>query len=58
MSETDVQKRKSELIRGLRQLEIYHTSDGRKLEDCSLYTLEWTNIDVRYGLANERMENL
>ena len=53
MSETDVQKRKSELIKGLRRLGIFYTSDGRKLEDCSLYTLEWTNISARYGLANE-----
>ncbi len=58
MSDIEVQQRKSELIKGLRRLGIFHTSDGRKLEDCSLYTLEWTNIDVRYGLANERMENL
>ncbi len=53
MSETDVQKRKNHLIKELHRMEIYQTSDGRKLEDCSLYTLEWTNIDVRYGLANE-----
>ncbi|MDM8098674.1 hypothetical protein [Oceanobacillus oncorhynchi] len=53
MSETDVQQRKSELIRGLRRLGIFYTSDGKKIEECSLYTLEWTNIDVRYGLANE-----
>lgn len=53
MSETDVQKRKQHLIKELHRMEIYHTSDGRKLEECSLYTLEWTNIDVRYGLANE-----
>ena len=58
MSETDVQKRKEHLIKGLRRIGIFHTSDGRKLEDCSLYTLEWTNIDVRYEMANERMTNL
>lgn len=52
MSDIEVQKRKSELIRGLRHLGIFHTSDGRKLEDCSLYTLEWTNISVRCELAN------
>ncbi|CEI81282.1 hypothetical protein BN997_01100 [Oceanobacillus oncorhynchi] len=58
MSETDVQQRKSELIRGLRRIGIFYTSDGRKLEECSLYTLEWTNISVRYELANERMTKL
>ncbi|GIO18136.1 hypothetical protein J18TS1_12360 [Oceanobacillus oncorhynchi subsp. incaldanensis] len=52
MSETDVQKRKEHLIKGLRRLGIFHTSDGRKIEDCSLYTLEWTNISVRYEMAN------
>ncbi len=57
MNETDVQKRKSELIRGLRHLGIFYTSDGRKLEECSLYTLEWTNISVRCELADERMKN-
>ncbi len=57
MSETDVQKRKNHLIKELHRMEIYQTSDGRKLEDCSLYTLEWTNISVRYEMANERMEN-
>lgn len=53
MSDIEVQQRKSELIKGLRQLGIYQTSDGRKLEECTLYTLEWTNISVRCELANE-----
>lgn len=58
MSDIEAQQRKSELIRGLRRIGIFHTSDGRKLEDCSLYTLEWTNISVRFEMANERMTNL
>ncbi|GIO25360.1 hypothetical protein [Oceanobacillus sp. J11TS1] len=53
MSDVEVKQRKEHLIKGLKRLGIYHTSDGRKIEDCSLYTLEWTNISVRYGLANE-----
>ncbi|GAA0343961.1 hypothetical protein GCM10008931_39060 [Oceanobacillus oncorhynchi subsp. oncorhynchi] len=47
MSETDVQQRKSELIRGLRRIGIFYTSDGRKLEDCSFYTVLWNYIDVK-----------
>lgn len=47
MSETDVQKRKSELIRGLRRIGIFYTSDGRKLEECSYYTVLWNYINVK-----------
>lgn len=53
MSETDVLKRKNDLIRGLRRMGIFFTSDGRRIEEVSLYTLEWTNITARCELANE-----
>jgi len=52
MSQIEVKKRRNYLINGLRKLGIYHTDDGRKLENCSLYTLEWTNISVRFEMAN------
>ncbi|WP_193064892.1 Fur-regulated basic protein FbpA [Oceanobacillus oncorhynchi] len=47
MSDIEVQKRKSELIKKLRRIGIYQTSDGRKLEDCSFYTVLWNYIDVK-----------
>ncbi len=47
MSETDVQKRKNHLIKELHRMEIYQTSDGRKLEDCSYYTVLWNYIDIK-----------
>lgn len=47
MSETDVQKRKEHLIKGLRRIGIFHTSDGRKLEECCFYTVLWNYIDVK-----------
>lgn len=47
MSETDVQKRKDYLIKELHRMEIYQTSDGRKLEECRLYTVLWNYIDVK-----------
>jgi len=52
MSDIEVQRRKEHLIKGLRRIGIFHTSDGRKLEECNLYTLEWTNISVRFEMAN------
>lgn len=51
MSENDVQTRKDYLIKELHRMEIYHTSDGRKLEDCRLYTLEWTYIEALNGVV-------
>ncbi|WP_017795167.1 hypothetical protein [Oceanobacillus kimchii] len=38
--------RKKELIEKLKKLGVHYTSDGRKLEEVSLYTLEWTNIQA------------
>lgn len=47
LKQTEVEARKSYLIRNLKKLGISYTSDGRRLEDVSLYTLEWTNVTVQ-----------
>ncbi|WP_162985609.1 hypothetical protein [Virgibacillus halodenitrificans] len=41
---TAVEERKEELIHDLNNLGVSQTSDGRKLTEVSLYTLEWTNV--------------
>ncbi|WP_202395612.1 hypothetical protein [Virgibacillus halodenitrificans] len=41
---TAVKERKEELIHELNNLGVSLTSDGRKLTEVSLYTLEWTFI--------------
>lgn len=45
-NDTEVAKRKDDLIKGLNKMGVHYTSDGRKLEEVSLYTLEWTNIQA------------
>ncbi|WP_424475369.1 hypothetical protein [Oceanobacillus kimchii] len=45
-NETEVAQRKEDLIIDLNKMGVYYTSDGRKLEEVSLYTLEWTNIQA------------
>lgn len=39
------------LINRLNGMEIYHTSDGRNIEDVSLFTLTWTYISVKNDVA-------
>ncbi len=39
------------LIRKLHGMKIYHTIDGRNIEDVSLYTLMWTYISVKCDAA-------
>lgn len=46
LQETEVKQRKDFLIRNMKRLGVTHTTDGRKLEDVSLYTLEWTYVTV------------
>lgn len=46
-NETEVARRKQKLIKDMHKLGIYYTADGRRLKDVSLYTLEWTNIQVQ-----------
>ncbi|MFD1066671.1 hypothetical protein [Oceanobacillus locisalsi] len=47
MSEIEAKKRKKQLIHELNRQGIYYTSDGRKLEECNLYTVLWNYIDVK-----------
>ena len=42
---------KNILINRLHKMGIYHTSDGRNIEDVSLYTLMWTYISVKCDAA-------
>ncbi|GGN66446.1 Fur-regulated basic protein FbpA [Oceanobacillus indicireducens] len=42
---------KNNLINRLPKMGIYHTSDGRNIEDVSLYTLMWTYISVKCDAA-------
>lgn len=51
LKDTEVSQHRRFLIKQLHNMEIYYTSDGRKLEDVSLYTLEWTYIDMRNEVA-------
>lgn len=51
LKDTEVSQRKKYLIKQLHNMEVYKTSDGRKLEDVSLYTLEWTFIEVQNEAA-------
>lgn len=42
---------KNNLINRLHGMGIYHTSDGRNIENVSLYTLMWTYISVKCDAA-------
>ncbi|MEN2468111.1 Fur-regulated basic protein FbpA [Ornithinibacillus sp. JPR2-1] len=53
---TEVSQRKKFLIKQLHNLDIYQTSDGRKLEDLSLYTLEWLHVEERNKAAKAYAE--
>ncbi|MGJ9460092.1 Fur-regulated basic protein FbpA [Oceanobacillus sp. CF4.6] len=48
---TEVTQRKKYLIKQLHKMRIYKTSDGRRLDDVSLYTLEWTHIQCKINAA-------
>ncbi|SET84950.1 Fur-regulated basic protein A [Oceanobacillus limi] len=39
------QDRKNDLINSLYQMGVYETSDGRVIDEVSLYTLEWTYVE-------------
>ncbi len=43
-TDTAVNVRKEFLKRELRKLGVFETTDGRKLDDVSLYTLEWNYV--------------
>ena len=43
-TDTAVKERKEYLKRELRYMGIYKLPDGRKLDDVSLYTLEWNYV--------------
>ncbi|WP_051681321.1 Fur-regulated basic protein FbpA [Virgibacillus alimentarius] len=51
LRQTEITQRRNFLIRQLHNLEIYKTIDGRELEDCSLYTLEWVHITEKNKFA-------
>lgn len=51
MSDNDVQCRKEHLIKELHRMGIYQTSDGRKIDEVRLYTLEWTYIEALNGVV-------
>lgn len=53
LKQTEVEARKNYLIRQLNKLGISHTSDGRSLNDVSLYTLEWSYISVKCEVARK-----
>jgi hypothetical protein len=57
LKETEVSQRRKYLIQQLHNMEIYQTKDGRKLEEISLYTLEWTHIDAINESAKAYWEN-
>lgn len=40
--------RKTDIINALYRMGIYATADGRSLEECTLYTLEYFYIDVKF----------
>ncbi|MFC4403294.1 hypothetical protein [Gracilibacillus xinjiangensis] len=42
-----VNERKSHLLYGLSKMKVTHTADGRNIENCSLYTLEYTYIQEK-----------
>lgn len=56
LKETEVSQRKKYLIRQLHNMGVYKTSDGRRLEDVSLYTLEWTYIEAQNEAAKAYAE--
>lgn len=51
LRETEVRARRAFLINQLKSMGIDYTRDGRRLEECSLYTLEWTHIEAKNEAA-------
>lgn len=51
LRETEVRARRAFLINQLKSMGVEYTRDGRRLEECSLYTLEWTHIEAKNEAA-------
>ncbi|GAB2558350.1 hypothetical protein [Gracilibacillus alcaliphilus] len=51
-SEQAVRDRRQFLLRELRKLGISKSFDGRKVEECSLFALEWIHIAEKYKKLN------
>ncbi|MCG5104430.1 hypothetical protein [Oceanobacillus alkalisoli] len=47
LRDTEVSQRKKFLIMNLRKLGVFETTDGRSLDDVSLYTLEWNYVTAK-----------
>ena len=53
LRKTEVSQRKKFLILNLKRLGVYQSKDGRRLEDLSLYDLEWLYIEVKNDRLRE-----
>ena len=53
LRKTEVSQRKKFLNLNLKRLGVYQSKDGRRLEDLSLYDLEWLYIEVKNDRLRE-----
>lgn len=56
LRETEVKQRRKALMYKLKRLGVYQSRDGRKLEDLSLYELEWLHIEEKNNELREEVE--
>lgn len=56
LRKTEVSQRKKFLNLNLKRLGVYQSKDGRRLEDLSLYDLEWLYIEVKNDRLREEQQ--
>lgn len=49
--ESEVRTRKKFLINELKKMDLEKSADGRRLEDLSLYSLEWMHVNEKNKAA-------
>lgn len=51
LKETEVKSRRKYLIQEIKKMGLEQARDGRRLEDLSLYSLEWMHIEEKSKAA-------